>query len=138
MTPKPEVGSSACVDGRKRKSRDGSKGLNILTPPNARAREDVGTAPSILDKPLTDRPQWQAALDAANAAPRCGAKRRDGGSCRKAALANGSGRCRLHGGASLRGKDHPGFKHGERSKEAIEERAERAWFRRCLRAGRWV
>lgn len=33
-----------------------------------------------------------------NAAPRCGAKTRQGGSCRQPAMQNG--RCRLHGGKS--------------------------------------
>ena len=37
-------------------------------------------------------------LKLANATPRCGAKRRDGGSCRQAAM--GNGRCRMHGGKS--------------------------------------
>jgi hypothetical protein len=96
----------------------------------------------MLDNPLTDRanrPQWAVALDKANAAPRCGAKRRNGEPCRKAAMANGSGRCRLHGGASLRGKHHPGFKHGDRSKEARERRRELRYLRRCLKAGnRWL
>lgn len=86
-----------------------------------------------------DRPQWAIALDKANAAPRCGAKRRDGGSCQRAAMANGSGRCRLHGGASLRGADHPAYQHGERSKEARERRRELQYLRRCLKAGnRWL
>lgn len=40
----------------------------------------------------------------------CGAKTRNGGTCKKWAMENG--RCRLHGGASLRGSEHPNFKHG--------------------------
>lgn len=40
----------------------------------------------------------------------CGAKTRNGGKCRKPAMENG--RCRLHGGLSLSGADHPNFKHG--------------------------
>ena len=109
---------------------------------NVTSRHNVTSEPSMLDKPLiseADRPQWQTALDAARIAPKCGAKRRNGEPCRKAAMANGSGKCRLHGGASLRGKDHPGFKHGDQSKEARERRRELQYLRRCLKAGnRWL
>jgi glucans biosynthesis protein len=48
----------------------------------------------------------------------CGAKTRNNGTCKRSPLA-GKTRCRLHGGASLSGKDHPNWKHGERSKEVI-------------------
>ncbi|HEV2268518.1 MAG TPA: HGGxSTG domain-containing protein, partial [Steroidobacteraceae bacterium] len=42
---------------------------------------------------------WSYALAAANAAPRCGARRKaDGLACRAPAMANG--RCHRHGGAS--------------------------------------
>lgn len=44
----------------------------------------------------------------------CGAKTRSGGSCRQPAMANG--RCKMHGGLSLSGADHPGFKTGRYSK----------------------
>ena len=47
---------------------------------------------------MTDLPHahgWRAHLDKAHAAPRCGAKRRDGGSCTSPAMPNG--RCRMHG-----------------------------------------
>jgi len=50
----------------------------------------------------------------------CGAKTRNGGSCRQPAMKNG--RCRLHGGKSLSGKEHGRYKHGMRTKEAIEKR----------------
>ena len=43
----------------------------------------------------------------------CGAKRRDGGICQNAGM--GNGRCRMHGGASVSGVDHPGFRHGRYS-----------------------
>jgi hypothetical protein len=47
--------------------------------------------------------------------PLCGAKKRSGeGFCTKPAMANG--RCRFHGGLSLKGKDSPRFKHGRTSK----------------------
>lgn len=44
----------------------------------------------------------------------CGAKTRSGGRCQKSGLENG--RCRLHGGKSLKGVDHPNFKTGRHSK----------------------
>jgi hypothetical protein len=46
----------------------------------------------------------------------CGAKTRGGGTCKKAAMRNGTGRCRLHGGLSPSGVASPHFKHGRRSK----------------------
>ena len=33
-----------------------------------------------------------------------------------------NGRCRLHGGKSLSGKQHGRYKHGRYTREAIEER----------------
>jgi hypothetical protein len=39
----------------------------------------------------------------------CGAKTRSGGKCKTAAMPNG--RCRMHGGKSLRGMAHPNAKH---------------------------
>ena len=50
----------------------------------------------------------------------CGAKTRAGGRCRQPAMKNG--RCRLHGGKSLSGKQHGRYKHGHYTREAIEER----------------
>ena len=50
----------------------------------------------------------------------CGAKTRAGGRCRQPAMKNG--RCRLHGGKSLSGKQHGRYKHGRYTREAIEER----------------
>ena len=50
----------------------------------------------------------------------CGAKTRAGGMCRQPAMKNG--RCRLHGGKSLSGKQHGRYKHGHYTREAIEER----------------
>ena len=57
-----------------------------------------------------------------NAAPRCGAKTRQGTSCR-APAANGKGRCRMHGGAKGSGApkgNQNAFKHGAYSKDSIE------------------
>lgn len=48
----------------------------------------------------------------------CGAKTRSAGLCQKPAL-TGKLRCRLHGGLSLSGKDHPNYKHGRRSRAYI-------------------
>ena len=50
----------------------------------------------------------------------CGAKTRKGGSCRQPAMKNG--RCRLHGGKSLSGTAHGRYKHGNRTKAAMEMR----------------
>ena len=50
----------------------------------------------------------------------CGARTRVGGSCRQPAMKNG--RCRLHGGKSLSGEAHGRYKHGLKTKAAIEER----------------
>lgn len=44
----------------------------------------------------------------------CGARTRGGGSCKGLPMENG--RCRMHGGASLRGIAHPGFVDGSRSR----------------------
>ena len=76
-------------------------------------------------------PAWQKGIDAANAAPRCGAKkRRKGTPCGSPAMANG--KCRIHGGTSTGPKTVAGvesirkanWKHGRRSAEAIRQRKE--------------
>lgn len=60
----------------------------------------------------------------------CGAKTRAGGCCRQPAMKNG--RCRLHGGKSLSGSAHGRYKHGRRTKEAIEQRRQlAALLREC-------
>ena len=53
-------------------------------------------------------------------APRCGARTRAGTPCMAPAMRNG--RCRMHGGASLSGRAHGRYKHGEFTKEAQEQR----------------
>lgn len=51
---------------------------------------------------------------------KCGAKLRcKDAFCKKAPMSNGSGRCRNHGGASLRGKSSGRYKHGLYTKEKI-------------------
>ena len=54
--------------------------------------------------------KWRKALEIANNSPRCGAKTRGGHSCKSPAMKNG--RCRMHGGKSLSGKNHGRYKHG--------------------------
>ncbi len=46
----------------------------------------------------------------------CGARTRSGQLCRNAPMANGSGRCRMHGGKSLRGPASPRWRHGRYAK----------------------
>lgn len=59
-----------------------------------------------------------------NDKPRCGAKTRAGGTCRRYPLANRN-RCRLHGGASPRGLASASWKTGEFSKALPQELAKR-------------
>ena len=56
---------------------------------------------------------WRAHLDLAHAAPRCGAKRRDGASCRQPAMRNG--RCRMHGGKSTGPRTPEGLERSRRA-----------------------
>jgi hypothetical protein len=92
-------------------------------------------------------PDWLTALDHARAAPRCGARRRQGGCCQQPAMRNG--RCRLHGGRSTGPRTPEGlarsrrsnWQHGYYSAEAKAERAEaraslqelRQWLALALR-----
>jgi len=56
--------------------------------------------------------------------------------CNKPALAN-KRRCRLHGGLSLAGKEHPNFTHGLRSKQYTARAKEaREKLRELLYVGR--
>lgn len=55
--------------------------------------------------------------------PRCGARNRQGAPCQAPAI-RGKTRCRLHGGRSLAGREHPNYKHGNYTKEAFIERSE--------------
>ena len=91
---------------------------------------------------MTDLPHahgWRAHLDKAHAAPRCGAKRRDGGSCTSPAMPNG--RCRMHGGLSTGPRTAEGlarsrrsnWKHGHYSAEAKQVRREARRQFRLLR-----
>lgn len=54
---------------------------------------------------------------------RCGAKTRSGEPCKSWAMDNG--RCRMHGGSSLRGIAHPSYKTGRYSKYVPNRMAER-------------
>ena len=69
----------------------------------------------------------------------CGAKLRcKDASCNKPAMANKK-RCRLHGGLSLAGKDHPQYTHGRRSYEYIARGKEaRERIRELLLLGRML
>ena len=66
-------------------------------------------------------------------APRCGAKIRTGGTCRRAAT-RGKSRCRLHGGApgsgAPSGERNGRYKDGTHTKACI---AERRWAKRLVR-----
>jgi hypothetical protein len=54
----------------------------------------------------------------------CGAKsKRSGQPCRSRAMANG--RCRMHGGKSLRGTASPSYKHGQKSRSFVAQLPER-------------
>ena len=69
----------------------------------------------------------------AHAAPRCGARTRAGGRC-KAPAVHGRRRCRMHGGPSPgapRGNRNA-WRHGGRSREAIERRREVAALVRSM------
>ncbi len=89
------------------------------------------------------KPTLQERLALANAAPRCRARNRAGGSCCAPAMANG--RCRLHGGKStgpitcegLERSRKANWKHGHYSAEAkaarAEARAETAALRKMLK-----
>lgn len=68
----------------------------------------IGTAPDGQFGP--DKPPTQG-----KAYPVCGAKTRTGGTCKRACVV-GRNRCKLHGGATLRGAAHGNFKHGFYSK----------------------
>ena len=63
------------------------------------------------DEPLARILRERLAL--ANASPRCGARRRDGETCRGAAMANG--RCRMHGGPSTGPRTPEGLERSRRS-----------------------
>jgi hypothetical protein len=73
---------------------------------------------------------WITGLERAAAVPRCAARRKDGGACRKAAMANG--RCDMHGGKSTGPRTTEGlersrkanWRHGIYSKERKARRRE--------------
>lgn len=74
------------------------------------------------DNPMD--PDWQTALAAAEAAPRCRAHaKRTGEPCRAPAL-TGWRVCRMHGagGGHKAGPSHPSWKHGMRAREWAETR----------------
>lgn len=86
------------------------------------------------------KPHVSAWFEAARAAPRCGAKNRQGCPCAGPAMANG--RCRFHGGKSTGARTVEGLlrcqiaslKHGGRSAEAVEAARMRGEARRAIAA----
>ena len=85
--------------------------------------------------------RWHHALCRADAAPRCGARRRrDGQPCRAPAMRNG--RCHKHGGASTGWRSaegmarlrHAPLKHGGRGAEARQAARDRGEARKVLAA----
>ena len=82
---------------------------------------------------MTEEFRAGKAVSALNGNPvTCGARTRAGGACCQPAMRNG--RCRQHGGMSLRGLSHPNTKHGRRSKylphgliAEVEDRMGRPW-----------
>ncbi len=50
----------------------------------------------------------------------CGARTRSGGRCKNLAM-HPAGRCRMHGGKSLRGLASPRYKHGKYSKDTLAQ-----------------
>lgn len=79
----------------KKKSGVDVRDLNAIIPANTKFREDE------------------------NGKPICGAATRNGGRCRMPPMPNG--RCRLHGGLSKKGTEHPGFRTGRYSKYLPKE-----------------
>lgn len=84
-------------------------------------------------------PGWRKALDAATAAPRCGAQTRTEAPCEGPGMANG--RCRMHGGKSTGPRTAKGlercrranWRHGRRAAVAVSERKEVAAIRKAIR-----
>jgi hypothetical protein len=83
--------------------------------------------------------RWRDVLAAADAAPRCGARRKlDGMGCRAPAMPNG--RCHKHGGASNGPRTVEGlercrrapWRHGKRAAEARAAAASRGEVRRLI------
>ena len=66
---------------------------------------------------------WSAWSNSWSKKVTCGARTRSGNPCQKPPL-QGKTRCRLHGGMSLSGKDHPNFKHGHCTKESRRQTAD--------------
>jgi hypothetical protein len=63
----------------------------------------------------------------------CGAKTRVGGTCKQPAMTNG--RCRLHGGKSLSGKQHGRYRRGEFTRDALANRQEIRAMRQMAKRG---
>ena len=85
-----------------------------------------------------DAPGWERSLRLADAAPRCGARRKsDGQPCRQPGMANG--RCRMHGGLSTGPRTPEGLERSRRARWqhghfSAEARAARKQARALVRA----
>ena len=76
------------------------------------------------------RVQRIEALILAHSARRCGAKTRVLGLCKSPAMVNG--KCRMHGGKSLKGEEHPNYKCGYFT---VERKAQSLIIAEMLRKG---
>ena len=70
-----------------------------------------------------ERFPMQAEIGSENPSKVCGAKTRTGAACRNNPV-TGKKRCRMHGGASLAGKEHWNYKHGYWSREEKQQRSQ--------------
>jgi hypothetical protein len=84
---------------------------------------------------MSQNPMHEARMALASH-PRCGAHcRTTGQPCRNPSMKNG--RCRMHGGGSPgapAGKQHPGYRHGRRTKIARESLRQRREARAQIKA----
>lgn len=79
----------------------------------------------------TEHYPMQDEMSSFNALIACGAKTRSGTACRNIPMA-GKKRCRMHGGASLSGKNHWNYKHGYWSKEEKQQRTQMMRFMKMI------
>jgi hypothetical protein len=68
----------------------------------------------IRDNPVCRLPDWRITLPLAQAAPRCGARTRNGSACKSPGMSNG--RCRLRGGLSTGPRTPEGLEQMRRAK----------------------
>jgi len=115
-----DSGNTVVYEGGK---KDGEKGALIPSQslgenPNPDVKKLPGQVVSwddVKDLPISQRPVLYGPAGSIARVAYCGAKTRAGGYCKRPAMKT-NGRCRLHGGAALRGVAQPQFKHGKYSK----------------------